>query len=181
MWMSVLNVVAVGLTVGMFGSDVKLFQEIRYRGNTGETSYVPYILMLGNCMTWLMYGAFKGDMAVIVTNVLGVSLASFYMVTYLSNCPFPIRDELKQRIALVLGGDGLLFFYVFFVAASGQEDILGVVCNGLSIFMFGSQLSQLNRVRELRNTSPLSLPLSVMALLTSSAWVIYGSIEGDVW
>ena len=69
----------------------KTFQEVQYRGSTGELSYVPYLAMCVNCFLWSLYGIYKDDIMIVSTNVFGEAFGVWYMYVFLSNCPLELQ------------------------------------------------------------------------------------------
>ncbi|XP_014647437.1 sugar transporter SWEET1 isoform X3 [Diceros bicornis minor] len=125
-------------------------------------------------LSWLSYGALKGDGTLIIVNSVGAMLQTLYILVYLHYCPRK-RGVLLQT-ATLLGVLLLGFGYFWLLVADPEARLqsLGLFCSVFTISMYLSPLADLAKVIKTKSTQSFSLSLTIATFLASASWTLYG-------
>ncbi|XP_062516392.1 sugar transporter SWEET1-like [Corticium candelabrum] len=140
------------------------------------------VLFLVSALLWTSYGIMKSDYTVTLVNAIGLLLQSTYVVVYYG---YTInREKVKrQLLATVLVAGGILS-YVKYIGMSSEEWALfhlGVICNIVTVVMFGSPLASMAMVVRTKSTKSMSFPISTAMVLVGGIWLVYGVLVGDLF
>ncbi|XP_016077130.1 PREDICTED: sugar transporter SWEET1 isoform X1 [Miniopterus natalensis] len=125
-------------------------------------------------LSWLSYGALKGDGTLIVVNAVGAVLQTIYILVYLHYCPRKgtVLLQTATLLGVLLLGFGYFWLLVPNIEARLQQ--LGLFCSVFTISMYLSPLTDLAKVIQTKSTQRLSFSLTIATLLTSASWTLYG-------
>ncbi|XP_025770972.1 sugar transporter SWEET1 [Puma concolor] len=125
-------------------------------------------------LSWLSYGALKGDGTLIFVNATGAVLQTLYISVYLHYCPR--KRPMLLQTATLLGVLVLGFGYFWLLVPSPEARLqqLGLFCSTFTISMYLSPLADLAKVIQTKSTQRLSFSLTIATLLTSASWTLYG-------
>ncbi|XP_037681750.1 sugar transporter SWEET1 isoform X2 [Choloepus didactylus] len=147
---------------------------MRMTRSVDSVQFLPFLTTDVNNLSWLSYGALKGDGTLIVVNAVGAVLQTLYILVYLHYCPRK-RAVLLQTTALLgvlLLGYG--YFWLLVPNPKARLEQLGLFCNVFTISMYFSPLTDLAKVIQTKSTQRLSFSLTIATLLTSTSWTLYG-------
>lgn len=149
-----------------------------------NVNFLPYVMTSLNCLLWTGYGILIHDSMLCFVNMTGAVFQFVYIGIYFKYVTV-VQDKQKNLKILAGAAAVLLSVGVFTLglqAFSKQTaSILGITCDVFTILMFASPLSTLKNVIQTKNTSTISLPLSVMVVLVSLSWFSYGTLTNDLY
>lgn len=189
---SALNPFAMGLlefvawtasvaTIGMFSSSIPACWKIHKTKSTGLVAYLPFLAGVLNCVLWLSYGYMIGDLTVFWVNFTGLVLNAGYTVVFVMYTQ--TKDEVLLRCGILLVFVLVILGYFFYIETDNLRGInaLGIFCNVVAVAFFASPLATMREVVQTKSTETMSLPLSVMAAITTFLWTSYGFLKKDVY
>lgn len=170
---------ATVFTIGLFSSGILTCRKIHITKSVGVVPHLPFVAAAVNCSMWMTYGFIKPDSTVALVNFVGLCLQMTYIFiyhTYTDN-KYSIRRDFLLALAVV---STVILYYTKFVSdQTSRTTQLGVACNIGSILFFASPLSTMAEVIQSKSTDSMSFPLSVMSVLTTASWVLYGLLVSD--
>lgn len=180
----VLGVIGNTISVLLFLSPIKTFWRIVKRRSTEEFESLPYICTLLSSGLWTYYGLTKpGSLFVATTNGFGVLLESIYVILFIIFAPRKMRAK-TAILALVLDvgfvGAAILTTRTTMEKEVGIQ-VIGFVCAGLNIIMYGSPLAAMKRVVATRSVEYMPFLLSFVILLNGGVWTVYAVLVRDVF
>jgi solute carrier family 50 protein (sugar transporter) len=95
----------------------------------------------------------------------------------------PFQDEVLLRCGILLVFVLVILGYFFYIETDNLRGInaLGIFCNVVAVAFFASPLATMREVVQTKSTETMSLPLSVMAAITTFLWTSYGFLKKDVY
>ncbi|KAK6055036.1 mtN3/saliva family protein [Cooperia oncophora] len=123
---------------------------------------------------WLRYGFLKGDIVMIIVNVIGASLFFLYCVFYLTFATN--RCSFAMKFGFALSTIGAMCAWIHH---DPNINYLGVACMTFNILNFAAPMAGLGVVLRKRCCDTLPLPMCIANLLVSSQWFIYGNMVWD--
>ncbi|XP_039107404.1 sugar transporter SWEET1 isoform X1 [Hyaena hyaena] len=171
---SLLSGACVLFTLVMFSTGLSDLRHMRMTRSVDSVQFLPFLTTDINNLSWLSYGALKGDGTLIFVNATGAVLQTLYISVYLHYCPRK-RPVLLQTAAL-LGVLVLGFGYFWLLVPNPEARLqqLGLFCSTFTISMYLSPLADLAKVIQTKSTQRLSFSLTIATLLTSTSWTLYG-------
>ncbi|XP_008048265.1 sugar transporter SWEET1 isoform X1 [Carlito syrichta] len=147
---------------------------MRMTRSVDNVQFLPFLTTEVNNLSWLSYGALKGDGVLFAVNAVGAALQALYIFVYLHYCPR--KHVVLLRTAALLGilllGYG--YFWLLVPDTETQLQQLGLFCSVFTISMYLSPLADLAKVIQMKSTQCLSFSLTIATLLTSASWTLYG-------
>ncbi|KAM7246730.1 hypothetical protein CapIbe_003028 [Capra ibex] len=171
---SLLSGACVLFTLGMFSTGLSDLKHMRMTRSVDSVQFLPFLTTDVNNLSWLSYGALKGNWTLIVVNAVGAVLQTLYILVYLHYCHRK-RAVLLQTTTLL--GVLVLGFASFWLLVPDPEmrlQYLGLFCSVFTISMYLSPLADLAKVIRTKSTQRLSFSLTIATLLTSASWTLYG-------
>lgn len=74
---------------------------VRKSGDNGDMNGLPYLLLMSQCIAWVLYGHLNKNPWLIYVNLIGAILCMFYAISLLANVKNP-NDKMKQDIFLLV-------------------------------------------------------------------------------
>ncbi len=145
---------------------------------TGTLSYVPYGMLLLNAGGWVVYGIMAGLSSVVVSNVVGLSIAALLCFAFVSYSREPVQS------AQVLYGNVVGYILVLAAAAYFglvSASVVGTLCSGVAILMFASPLATLRLVLATKSAASLPAPMVILGLCCTVLWTAYGLRQDNVF
>lgn len=159
------------------------YMEIQKLNTPEEFSILPYVAMFLQSLAWLLYGTvgplgFMGS--VVLTNLVGFTLASYYFIfLYRKFGPF-IPSLLRNIIITVSLGAALLLWAILLpLGPELSHAYLGSFATILSLLCFGAPLSQVTSVIQSKNTLGMSPSFTLLSTLVTALWSGYGYMIDD--
>ncbi|XP_040323248.1 sugar transporter SWEET1 isoform X2 [Herpailurus yagouaroundi] len=149
-------------------------RHMRMTRSVDSVQFLPFLTTDINTLSWLSYGALKGDGTLIFVNATGAVLQTLYISVYLHYCPR--KRPMLLQTATLLGVLVLGFGYFWLLVPSPEARLqqLGLFCSTFTISMYLSPLADLAKVIQTKSTQRLSFSLTIATLLTSASWTLYG-------
>ena len=157
--------------------------ECRKVGNMGDVNPLPFALLFGNGMGWVIYGAASKNIFVFSGNIGAVGTSLFYLLTahtLTSNEKVRIQLEIITLVFVNIWG------IVGFIAAMLEDReqsiaIIGIVGNIVVFLLFASPLSTFSKVIKTRNSCSINRPFAVCQVLNCVVWISYGTATKDAY
>eukprot|EP00270_Netrium_digitus_P011779 TRINITY_DN3762_c0_g1_i1.p1 TRINITY_DN3762_c0_g1~~TRINITY_DN3762_c0_g1_i1.p1 ORF type:complete len:244 (+),score=64.90 TRINITY_DN3762_c0_g1_i1:186-917(+) len=180
-----LGAVGTLAAVLMFFSPVTTIQRIMRNKSTEEFSPFPFVSTLLNCSVWVVYSlpsVTPNRSSLLVTNFLGAAAQVFFVAVFAKFA----KDRPKQLLQQLLGVYGtamaVLFVLISYVLpADNVSTVVGFMGMILTVVMFAAPLSAVAVVMRTGNVDFMPLSLTVMALICSIVWSMYGAYVRDVY
>ncbi|XP_036778276.2 sugar transporter SWEET1 isoform X3 [Manis pentadactyla] len=102
---SLLSGACVLFTLGMFSTGLSDLRHMRRTRSVDSVQFLPFLTTDFNNLSWLSYGALKGDGTLIIVNAVGAVLQTLYILVYLHYCPRKakvIQTKSTQRLSFSL-------------------------------------------------------------------------------
>uniref|UniRef100_A0A8B9XRA0 Sugar transporter SWEET1 n=1 Tax=Bos mutus grunniens TaxID=30521 RepID=A0A8B9XRA0_BOSMU len=125
-------------------------------------------------LSWLSYGALKGNWTLIIVNAVGAVLQTLYILVYLHYCHRKRAVLLQTTTLLGVLVLGFAYFWLLVPDPEMRLQHLGLFCSVFTISMYLSPLADLAKVIRTKSTQRLSFSLTIATLLTSASWTLYG-------
>ncbi|XP_007108948.1 sugar transporter SWEET1 isoform X2 [Physeter macrocephalus] len=147
---------------------------MRMTRSVDSVQFLPFLTTDVNNLSWLSYGALKGNWTLIVVNAVGAVLQTLYILVYLYYCHR--KHAVLLQTATLLGVLVLGFGYFWLLVPDTETRLqqLGLFCSVFTISMYLSPLADLAKVIRTKSTQRLSFSLTIATLLTSASWTFYG-------
>ncbi|KAI9137019.1 sugar efflux transporter for intercellular exchange-domain-containing protein [Paraphysoderma sedebokerense] len=180
-----LSVGATVATLAFFAANFQSTRKFAQKGTVGDATPLPFVATVVNCFLWTRYGILLKDNTIIIVNFVGVLVAAYSLFLYYQYAENRRKVEnlslgagmflLGTMLYTQFGDPTLVVGHLGFLACTGKDFHVPV----LTICMFGSPLAALGHVVRTRNSSVMSLPLSVASLLVCALWTGYGYTLSD--
>lgn len=158
----------------------------------GEFDFLPYVVSFTNCVLWTSYALLDpiGRAPTLVSNAIGAVLELSYVCVYAR-----YADRSKRASCLCAMIVAAIFVSVVDVlgfAVVGRAgfpkigddsrgmSFIGLVAALLNIAMYVSPLSVVSTVIETRSVRYMPLGLTLAMLFTSTTWISYSVMVGDL-
>lgn len=137
----------------------------------GKLNPDPFKMIIGNCLTWTLFGFFSNDVYIILSNLPGVNFALYYYtVAYgLTECT-ATRRTMETQVHSLLASISILSFCAFYV---DMTSVFGTVGNVVAVIMFGSPLTQIRSVVREKDSSSLDRRFMVAQMINCTLWIVY--------
>ncbi|KAM8920923.1 sugar transporter SWEET1 isoform 2-T2 [Pelodytes ibericus] len=179
MWL--LSAACVIFTLGMFSSGLSDLRVMVTKRSVDNIQFLPFLTTELNNVGWLYYGFLKADGTLITVNSIGASLQTLYIVVYLFYSDEKLQVLYKLLVAVGVLFLGYSYFYLRIEDLGTRLNQLGLFCSVFTISMYLSPLADLALIIRTKSTQCLSFPLTVATFLTSTSWVLYGWMMGDLY
>ncbi|KAF5202589.1 Bidirectional sugar transporter sweet16 [Thalictrum thalictroides] len=170
------------ISILLFLSPVGTFKRVVKKKSIENFSGITYVCTLLSTSLWTFYGILKpGGFLVATVNGAGAFLQSIYIILYLIYAPKDTKVKyLKLVGALNIGCLGLVIALILFVVhGSHRLNILGLLCAGLTLAMYGSPLSAMRTVMKTKSVEYMSFLLSFFLSLNAAVWSAYAVLVKD--
>ncbi|XP_068658222.1 bidirectional sugar transporter SWEET17-like [Aristolochia californica] len=168
----------------IFASPIQTFSRIVKKGSTEDFEGLPYICTFLSSSLWTYYGLTKPSGYLIATvNSVGVVLEFIYIILFLIYAP-PLK-RVKTGIFVAILDVGFLGAAVLVtrLAIHGtlRVTVIGLLCVGLTIFMYGSPLASMKTVITTRSVEYMPFFLSFFLFINGGIWTFYSVLERDIF
>ncbi|RYH29236.1 hypothetical protein EON65_09175 [archaeon] len=173
----------------MWLSPFPAVHKARLSRNLGSLNPIPFVVVVFNCIGWMIYGCQKRDWFLFWANLPGIILGAFYTITCLTI--IAKKTEAEEFSWLYIGLEGLLIFAFFFWGLMGMlsatlfvnypnpdvhaQALIGTISCVFSICYYGAPLSTMAKVIATRDASSLYLPMILVNLVNALLWTSYGA------
>uniref|UniRef100_A0A3Q3VQW9 Sugar transporter SWEET1 n=1 Tax=Mola mola TaxID=94237 RepID=A0A3Q3VQW9_MOLML len=168
-------------TVGMFSTGLSDLKKMRESRSTDNIQFLPFLTTCLNNLGWIYYGVLKEDQTILLVNSIGALLQILYITVYFNYTKLKRLVTSQVFVAGIVLTCGWLYFTMFLPEGESRLSQLGFTCSVVTVSMYLSPLSSLAEMVRSRNVQCLSFPLTVMTLLTSTSWVLYGLEMNDCY
>jgi uncharacterized protein with PQ loop repeat len=142
---------------------------------TGDLPALTFVSMSVMCAIWGTYGGLKGDMTVLIPNVIGSALSLYYLHIFETYTPKGMRaNELSRWYQAGIGLLALILLKVSFGEVASAANVVGTCGAILSVIFSASPLLALPAVMKSKSAEAIPLPTSLMLFTSSTLWSAYG-------
>uniref|UniRef100_A0A8C7BN14 Sugar transporter SWEET1 n=1 Tax=Neovison vison TaxID=452646 RepID=A0A8C7BN14_NEOVI len=102
---SLLSGACVLFTLAMYSTGLSDLRQMRTTRSVDSVQFLPFLTTDINNLSWMSYGALKGDGTLIFVNATGAVLQTAYILVYLHYCPRKakiIQTRSTQRLSFPL-------------------------------------------------------------------------------
>ncbi|XVF41853.1 hypothetical protein PTKIN_Ptkin01aG0313900 [Pterospermum kingtungense] len=170
------------ISVLLFLSPANTFRRIVKNRSTEEFESLPYICTLLNSALWTYYGVTKpGSYLVATVNGFGVVVEMIYVTLFLIFAPPRIKAKTWILFGLLDVGFVAAAVLVTRLVLHGdlRIDVIGFLCAGLNIIMYGSPLAALKTVATTKSVEYMPFLLSFFVFLNGAIWTFYAVLVED--
>ena len=153
-----------------------IYQIIKTK-KTENVSPMPFLALIVSCILWGYYAHLVQDLVIFIANVSGIICGSSYFALFCMYTSVTLRKH-YTNILLLLLSCSFAFLTVFPIFFDEKDMKMYVAFAGciLSIFMMSSPLVSMKTVMTERNTSSMSLIVSIAMTANGLTWAMYGMI-----
>jgi len=169
----ILERVAFLLNLALYLSLLPSVQEMERDKGLGEKQPLPYVSLWVGCVLNFAYGFLIGEPVIIISQIFGVSLSSYYLSEYYK---FRNTDDNKKTQFSIMfkGGCGLLLVGGVLSLVFGSEQ-LGSLCAAVGIIVGSVPALGFVEVCKSGKTDALGSPeMAVANFLCSFVWLVLG-------
>lgn len=156
---------------------------VRRYGILGDLNTVPLAIMLLSTVSWVGYGLAVPNGYIVASNIVGVPLSMWYVVSVLPLTPPGTYRAMLER--LVVGGAALLALEYallrFLVEEPDRPGVMGFCATVICCFLFASPLSTIAEVLREGDSSSILAHLAIAQTCNCGLWTFYGIAVGDIW
>ncbi|KAI4378936.1 hypothetical protein MLD38_016353 [Melastoma candidum] len=178
----VVGVIGNVVSVLVFLAPVKTFWRIVRTRSTEEFQSFPYVCTLLSSALWTYYGIIKAGAYLVATvNGFGIVAESVYVILFLVYAPQKSKINTAAMVgALDIGVlAGLILATGLGMKGDIRIDVVGFMCAGLNIVMYGSPLAAMRTVVRTRSVEYMPFFLSFFLLLNGGIWSLYALLVVD--
>ena len=166
-------VVGVVLSNALYFSSVPDIQRAVQRGHIGSLNVLPQATMVISTISWVSYALSVPNGFIAASNLPGVLVAVWYIVTALPLVP---RDNYRQRVGVqavtLLGTACILTLWTALIfggySAAERSFALGLWGSLVCVVMFAAPLSTMLEVVQTQNAVSIMLTLTLAATLLAT-------------
>ncbi|KAJ4955713.1 hypothetical protein NE237_012496 [Protea cynaroides] len=170
------------ISVLVFLSPLGTFLRIVKNRSTEEFESFPYICTLLSSSLWTYYGIIRpGSYLVATVNGFGALVEAIYVVLFLIFAPAKMKAKTAVLLMTLEGGFLAAVLLATSLAMHGDVriDVLGFICAGLNIVMYGSPLVVMKTVVTTKSVEYMPFFLSFFLFLNGGIWAFYAFLVGD--
>jgi solute carrier family 50 (sugar transporter) len=156
--------------------------ECRKNQSLGALDPIPFVMMMANCIIWVIYSMYIKDYFVFMANFPGIILPMFYTITAMVLLG-KAGDEESERKYLVVERMFMTIITVYtilslFVGITITDTdlattIVGSTAMGVNILYYASPCNNLINIWKTGDASGLYLPMLLANLGTALCWFFY--------
>ncbi|KAK6233211.1 hypothetical protein SCA6_003284 [Theobroma cacao] len=178
----IVGVVGNIISVLLFLSPVGTFRRVLRNRSTEEFESLPYICTFLNSALWTYYGVTKpGSFLVATVNGFGVVVEMIYVTLFLIFAPPTMRAKTGMLFGLLDVGFPAATVLATQLILKGdlRIDVIGFLCAGLNIVMYGSPLAAMKTVVTTKSVEYMPFLLSFFVFLNGVVWTFYAVLVED--
>lgn len=168
----------------VFLAPVPTFYRVCKRKSTEGFQSVPYVVSLLSAMLWLYYASINSesnDFLLFTVNSVGCVIETIYVALYLAYAPKKAKIFTVKLMVTGFGGFcSFLLLSRFLTKGSTRVQLLGWLCVGFSIIVFGAPLSVMRMVIRAKSVEFMPFSLSFSLTLSAVTWLLYGLFLKDI-
>jgi len=156
--------------------------ECRKNQSLGALDPIPFVMMLANCLIWVIYSMYIKDYFVFMANFPGIILPMFYTITAMVLLGKAGDEESEKKYLLVermlmtiitLYTVLSLFVGITITDVDLATTIVGSTAMGINILYYASPCNNLLEIWRSGDASGLYLPMLLANLATACCWFGY--------
>ncbi|XP_072167117.1 sugar transporter SWEET1-like isoform X2 [Diadema setosum] len=176
-----LSWLTVIFTVYMYLSGISTCTLLFRSRSSSNISFVPFITTAVNIMMWLWYGFLCLDTAIIIVNIMGLTVQLIYISIYIY-----FREAKLRPIQLTIAGIAFmvgLYIYVseFVPTRASSRKQVGLIASIVTILMYISPVCDIVYCIRVKSARTISVSMSLATLCSSSLWLTYGILLNDTF
>ena len=160
-----------------------IYQIIKIK-KTSNVSAIPFVAMIVNCILWVYYAQLVEDSVMFIANLTGIICGALYFGLYCMYTSAVSRKAETNRLAFLLSvvfGFLIPFPWIFGISPQEFKNLVAFVGCITAFFLMSSPLASMKKVIAAKNTSSMSLIMSIAMTTNGLTWAIYGYLirNGD--
>ncbi|KAK7308592.1 hypothetical protein VNO77_42211 [Canavalia gladiata] len=175
-------------TISLYVTQIVTFKRIIRKKCIEESSCIPYIIRLFNCLLFTWYGLpvvsyTWQNFPLVTVNGIGVLLHFSFLLIYF----WFASPKAKMKVAMTAIPLLLLFCITVSVSAFALHDngyrklLVGSIGFGASAAMYGFPLLEIKKEIETKSEELMPLPISMCKFLANVLWITYGLLIRDIF
>lgn len=167
-------------------------RQARKKKDIGELDPIPFVIGWSSCIAWTFYSMCIGDLYVFWSNLPGVILMTFYVMSILV-IMYRNSWESPEKMEKYFATERLFMFMVTFFTLVPlavliidnhqlSSDIIGMIATIVNLMFFIAPCTVIVEVVRTKDASALFLPMLTANFICSVCWFCYGLFGlNDVW
>ncbi|PHJ24019.1 3 saliva family protein [Cystoisospora suis] len=177
-----MKVFAVLSAILMQLSPLPTIMRIKACCSTADLQGLPYVMLLLSAIVWLAYGMLRLDIVVLIPNITGVLLSTWYVRVFIRHCK---NEEQNRAMRIFIGSSlfllaSLLLIFLFLGLEQGTR-LIGLSAAVINVLSYAAPLSALRVILREKSTACLPVEISLGNWLCSSLWLFYGWLSVDLF
>lgn len=169
----------------MYGAPIQDLRKALRRGDLGELNPLPWSIMTGNCLGWVVYSYQVHDGYLLASNLpgfvfslwLNMGAAKLQFVNNQNNkADFTHQEKCMMSLILIWA---IIFICIGFVWPDSPSYIVGILVNINLIFFFGAPLQLIGTVIRQNSSACIHIPSMLMNIINTSFWLVYGAAQAN--
>jgi len=164
----------------LFVAPLPTIQKIAADKNVGDLPLLPYSSMVANAFLWVMYGALKSELKVIVPNTFGFFMGMYYTWQFCRFCPKNSYNLPGTIVQHKIFTSSIIFSAILIVGVLKRQhssNIIGKLGVTVCIILFASPLAALKTVMKKKSAKSIPLPFTLACLINCFLWSVAGLFE----
>mmetsp|Transcript_54621 Transcript_54621/g.144325 ORF Transcript_54621/g.144325 Transcript_54621/m.144325 type:complete len:229 (+) Transcript_54621:109-795(+) len=155
--------------------------DCRKANSLGEVNPLPFPILFGNGLGWLIYSVATKNIFVFLSNITAPGLSIFYLMTAHTLTTSPkTRLQMEAILIFMICLWGIVGFSAAMMEdRDARSSVIGTLCNSIVLLLFASPLSTLSKVVRTRSSASINRPFAVCQVLNCVVWITYGAGLGD--
>lgn len=176
------------VSIALLAAPLPTIQSVKQQQSVGALPLLPYSSMAVNCALWGSYGVLQQQIGLMVPNLLGLSLAFYYMTSFLKIVKTNDKNDAKaQRVnakpQLVVVATVLLTALWAIISPhyirmpSINPAIMGRAAVTGCMIMYASPLATLRTVLQTKSAGSIPLPFTLASVANCFLWSVTGIFQ----
>lgn len=179
-WLNLLSNACIIFTIAVFSTGIPQCLQMVRQQSTNNVPFLPYLMTNVNNLSWIMYSTLTRDSTVFIVNTIGSILQTINMVIYFRYSSTKVKDLQQTAVACLC----LCICWIYISSSTDKSfvtNIMGMICTIITVLMFSSPLTEMKTAMEKQSTDSISFPLTVTTFFCTILWVMYGSMQKDLY
>lgn len=169
----------IGVALSVTRSLVPIREVVSIRANRrlGEMNPAPYAAMILNHIGWVVYAVLRTDWFIFSADMIGLISGVWITFSLYPLASLKVQNRLNGLILLAATLWGALALVTMILSSAAPDATLSLwswTVSVTQILLFASPLSTLYKAVVSRNSASFHLGLSIMSIISSAMWCIYG-------
>lgn len=156
----------------VFLAPMQTMREFKRNGTTGGVSPLPYTAMALNGYLWTIYGGLNNDPTIMLANVSGFILGTYYMSTYATYRPKDVSMTPHYAVGATVMSAAALAAVALPVETA--IPLIGFTACAVVVVMFSGPLASIQTVLKEKSTASIPFSFTLATVVNCVSWAAYG-------